>query len=153
MVEELSKRVELYISCRELTNLDGLFGKSDPYIVIKQFKPYSQNEFDVIGKTELIKNNLNPEFDPVKVQYFFEKQQRLHFECFDSGKGGESFEMIGIFETTMAKICGSKGQIVEGIFTMPDKEKERGKISIRAVTAGEGEANPGKNPPKHPEPV
>ena len=141
--------MNLFISGRKLANCDGFFGKSDPYVIIKQFKPYSQ-EFDIIGQTEVVKNNLNPDFQPIKVQYHFEKQQRLMFECFDQDKNG--FEMIGVFETSMGEICGKKGQTVSGDLHKPDKDKFRGQITIRAVSNSEAEANPGLVPAAQPKP-
>lgn len=61
--------------------------------------------------------------------------------------------MIGQFETQMSKICGSKGQTITGTLTMPGKDKERGQISIRAVSEAEASVNPGLQPSPHPQPV
>jgi hypothetical protein len=59
------------------------FTKSDPicYVYITQNKhsPYS-----LVGKTECISNNLNPDFaKSFIVNYYFEKEQYMKFEVFD----------------------------------------------------------------------
>ena len=66
------------------------------------------------------------------------------FECFDQDKNG--FELIGVFESSMGEICGKKGQTISGILKKPEKDKSRGNITIRAVSLGESEANPGLKP-------
>lgn len=55
-----------------------------------------------IGESEVIKNNLNPNFKKsFTVNYFFEENQECHFEVFDyDGNGahdhlGEAFVSVG----------------------------------------------------------
>lgn len=48
-----------------------------------------------MGKTEQIKNNLNPDFQTsFRMGYFFEKQQDLRFVLID-GDGGGDYDTIG----------------------------------------------------------
>ena len=71
--DTLCQRVELFISGRKLRDMDT-FSKSDPRCVIKLLTGRPPNVKKVIaGKTEVIKNNLNPNWEtPVTVDYHFE---------------------------------------------------------------------------------
>lgn len=51
--------LELSISCQNLLNLDT-FSKSDPMVVVYQFS--SDGTRNEIGRTEYIKDTLNPKF-------------------------------------------------------------------------------------------
>lgn len=54
-----------------------------------------------MGKTELVMNNLNPDFKTtIGFDYHFERRQELKFEIIDDdGKG--AFDLIGSVETLM----------------------------------------------------
>lgn len=66
----LSMKVDLHISCRKLKDLD-VFSKSDPQVRVYELL---NNNWQLVGKTETIDNNLNPDFKTiVKVDYNFEK--------------------------------------------------------------------------------
>ena len=72
----LSMPVNLFISGRKLKNLDT-FSKSDPQC--KVFEMHN-NQWRQIGQTEIINNNLNPNFETTfTVGYFFEKVQKFKF--------------------------------------------------------------------------
>jgi C2 domain len=58
-----------------------------------------------VAKTEIKKNDLSPDWQPLKMRFFFEKKQILRFEIKDSDKD-KSNEM-GYIETTMGKIMGA----------------------------------------------
>ena len=64
----LSNKLELSFKCEQLPNMDT-FSKSDPFVIV-----YKQDKrWQMIGKTELIKNNLNPQFvTKVLVDFHFE---------------------------------------------------------------------------------
>lgn len=57
---QLCTEVELTLSARNLRNMD-VFSKSDPMVVI-YFRNYSTGQWQIIGRTEVIMNNLNPDF-------------------------------------------------------------------------------------------
>ena len=66
-------KIQIFISCRNLKNLD-ILSKSDPechaYIRDSKSKNYT-----LIGKTECISNNLNPDFTKhFTIDYYFEKE-------------------------------------------------------------------------------
>lgn len=66
----LSMQVNLFISGRKLKNLDT-FSKSDPQCKVYEMQ---NNQWREIGKTEIINNNLNPNFETCfTVAYWFEK--------------------------------------------------------------------------------
>ena len=56
-----------------------IISKSDPYVVVS-LRDSKSKHYTVIGKTELIMNNLNPDFTKFfTIDYFFEKEQILKF--------------------------------------------------------------------------
>lgn len=107
--DSLKQRVVLYMSCRKLKDLD-VMSKSDPQVEVYLKDKTSQN-WSLIGKTEIIKDNLNPDFiTSVECDYFFEREQHVKFVVndIDNAKGDKDF--IGQCETTIGKIFGSKCQ-------------------------------------------
>jgi len=63
----------LSISCRNLKNLDAL-SKSDPLCEV-YIKDRSTTNWSLIGKTEKINNNLNPDFSTIiYCDYYFERE-------------------------------------------------------------------------------
>lgn len=66
------------------------------------------SNWKLVGKTERINNNLNPDFTTfIECDYFFEKEQFLRFMVYDidNEQGGKDF--VGKNETTIGKIIGS----------------------------------------------
>ena len=62
--------VELFFSCRALKDAD-LVGKSDPQLTLE--KHVEGNNWAFVGRTEVIKNNLNPDFvKSFKLEFVFE---------------------------------------------------------------------------------
>jgi hypothetical protein len=53
--------IELYVACRNLKDLD-FFSKSDPYVKISYRRDFNCKNYLVLGRTETINNNLNPNF-------------------------------------------------------------------------------------------
>ena len=67
----LSMKVNLYISGRELKDLDT-FSKSDPVCRLYEKR---NGQWISVGQTERINDNLNPNFEQaITVPYFFEKK-------------------------------------------------------------------------------
>ena len=97
-----SNKIQLTISCRDLADLDT-FSKSDPIVHVFMKDAKSSIRFTMIGKTEMILNNLNPDFAKVFIiDYFFEKEQIIRFEVYDVDNTG--LEHIGNCETTISRI-------------------------------------------------
>ena len=72
MVEELQDLVALFIKCRKLHD-NELIGTSDPMVIVSEFIKKT-NTWVEVGRTEIAKNNLNPNFQSVDVKYYLEKR-------------------------------------------------------------------------------
>ncbi|XP_015753710.1 PREDICTED: copine-9-like [Acropora digitifera] len=71
-------QVELHVSCRNLADMD-VFSKSDPMVVLYT-QAMGSKEWREFGRTECIKDNLNPDFvKSFVISYFFEEMQKLRF--------------------------------------------------------------------------
>ncbi|XP_020897999.1 copine-5 [Exaiptasia diaphana] len=78
-------QVELHVSCRNLADLD-VFSKSDPMVVMF-VQALGTKEWREHGRTEVIMNNLNPDFvKKFTINYFFEEVQKLKFQVYDIDK-------------------------------------------------------------------
>ena len=98
-------KVQISISCRNLVDLD-LVTVSDPEVHV-YMKNSNDASYYLIGKTEMILNNLNPDFTTTfNIDFYFEKQQYLKFQVYDVDDNG--LEHIGDCETTISKIMGAK---------------------------------------------
>jgi|AntRauMFilla1563_2_1112583.scaffolds.fasta_scaffold101324_1 hypothetical protein len=72
--------LELSIECCNLKDKD-ILSKSDPMVSVYERRRGTSDQFNLIGETELIQNNLNPKFTtPIKVDFFFEELQELLFK-------------------------------------------------------------------------
>ena len=81
----------------------------------------------------MIKDNLNPDFEQsFIIQYFFEKHQYVKFEVQDGNNVSGNNKLIGIVETTVGTIVGSKQQTFIADIVVPGKTGSRGKIIVRA---------------------
>ncbi|KAG5474361.1 hypothetical protein LSCM1_03141 [Leishmania martiniquensis] len=96
--------VQLFFKCSNLIDADT-FSKSDPYVVL--YDATLGNTKNAIGKTEVIRNNLNPEFKTcIPVNYFFETRQTLRVEVWDSDKG-KADDFLGRAEFTLGQLMSS----------------------------------------------
>ncbi|XP_063721552.1 copine-5-like [Symsagittifera roscoffensis] len=98
-------------SARGLDNKD-FFGLSDPYLVF--YKKSAKGDFIVTGQTKVIKNNLNPNWEPfiINKARFNDNDEQLpiKIECYDYNSDG-SPDFIGDVTTTggeLFKEIGSK---------------------------------------------
>lgn len=126
------EKVEFFFSCRSLKNMD-VFSKSDPQIIFSVKTP--SNQWAEFGRTEVIKDNLNPNFSKTfQIDYIFEVQQHIKFDCIDIDSA-TSFDFIGSAITTVGHIVGSKNQM--SVFDLVDKTgKKTGKLIVRAEKVG-----------------
>lgn len=77
-----TSQVELSVACRNLINRD-VFSKSDPMVILYQCNDW-QDKYYEIGRTEMISDNLNPDFvKRFQLSYNFECIQKLKFEVWD----------------------------------------------------------------------
>jgi hypothetical protein len=117
--------VELYLACRTLKDKD-FFSKSDPLVKCSVMK---DGKWCLVGKTEQIQNNLNPNFQKtIQTELIFEIKQPIKFEVVDVDAHHE--DLIGYAETELGKLAGAKKQTT--ILDLTDsKGKKGGKIIIR----------------------
>ncbi|KAI9144386.1 Copine-domain-containing protein [Paraphysoderma sedebokerense] len=108
-----SSTVEISVSCEKLLDLDVL-SKSDPMVVLFQ-EPGKGQQWVELGRTERMKNNLNPKFTKTfKMQYYFEMVQDLVFRVYDVDSKTtnlEKQEYIGEVRTTMAQLVSSRNGV------------------------------------------
>uniref|UniRef100_A0A8C1Y8H0 Copine-3 n=1 Tax=Cyprinus carpio TaxID=7962 RepID=A0A8C1Y8H0_CYPCA len=103
----------------EAKNLDkkDMFGKSDPFLEF--FKQEEDGKWQLVHRTEVIKNNLNPSWKKFMVS--------LHTFC--SGDLNKpikvSKDMIGEFTCTAAKLMEAKDNAVEFDCIHPEKQKKK----------------------------
>ncbi|XP_039982800.1 copine-3-like isoform X2 [Xiphias gladius] len=102
-------KVALSISCDKLLDMDT-FSKSDPLCVLLMNS--SGPHWSEIGRTEKIKNCLNPKFSKTFViDYYFEMVQRLRFEVYDIDSDNCSLQdadFLGELECTLGQIVSSR---------------------------------------------
>lgn len=121
---------------RNLPNLDAL-SLSDPIVIVTQRATSDPSSpWMEIGRTEMIKDNLNPTFvTPIRVSYRFETVQTIKFSCFDidDPRGSpQSQDFEGEAITTLAEIIIDKS----GQFRAPLKNPKipSSKATIRVIS-------------------
>ncbi|XP_070558372.1 copine-8-like isoform X2 [Ptychodera flava] len=123
-------KVEISVSCRNLLDKD-VMSKSDPMCVLYMTALGSTN-FAEYERTEMIKNNLNPDFvHKFILNYYFEELQRLKFEVYDvdSPKSAlTAHDFLGGLECSLGEILGSPNQRLEKPLRGPSKNS--GKIIL-----------------------
>ena len=122
---EEPQRVEIFLSCRKLKNMD-ILSLSDPQILVYVEKNENWTLYD---KTETIDDDLNPDFaKTVIMDFHFETKQKLKFEIIDID-GVNKWDFIGKVETTLGEIVGAKNQT--SIFDIKDGNDINGKLITR----------------------
>ena len=122
------EKVELYLSCHSLTNLD--FGsKSDPYCVLYRKQG---NNWHQVGKTEIVWNNLDPSFaKSFEIEFTFERKQIFKVECRDADdEQGLKYDSLGSAEFELGTVIGSAKSTLT--VDLIKENKRQGKVSIRA---------------------
>ncbi|KAL7560832.1 hypothetical protein ACA910_013268 [Epithemia clementina (nom. ined.)] len=61
----MSSRLQLHLSARDLKNIAGLMGVSDPFAVVTVRGDSENNKPRVVGQTDVVFNNLNPSWSQV----------------------------------------------------------------------------------------
>ncbi|GFR91640.1 copine-3 [Elysia marginata] len=91
-------------NAKKLDNKDFM-GKSDPYLEIQ--KPTRDGSWQIVHRTEVIKNNLNPSWRPVTLPVHGlcggNRQQQIKIDCYDWDSDG-SHDYIGGFITTLEEM-------------------------------------------------
>ncbi|MES1917663.1 MAG: hypothetical protein MHM6MM_009376 [Cercozoa sp. M6MM] len=103
---KLSSQVELFISCNDLPKMDRL-SRSDPFGVVSWIQPNGTRT--EIGRTETIYDTHDPQFTTqLRVEYFFEQNQKLRFDIYDEDKKGShnlsDHDFIGYCEMQLSEV-------------------------------------------------
>ncbi|XP_062582968.1 copine-8-like, partial [Saccostrea cucullata] len=126
-----STQVEISVSCRNLQDKDT-FSKSDPMCVlyIKDARTGSYQEF---GRTEMIKDTLNPDFvHKFVMNYYFEESQKLKFKIYDVDSPKQALsahDFLGRLECSLGEIVGASSGRMDAKL---QGSKGRGQIIVRA---------------------
>ena len=125
------EKVELFFSCRNLIDMDT-FTKSDPQIRLYQ---RTQQGWNLVDKTEIIWDNLNPDFaKSFTLDYIFEIQQTFKVEVVDIDSGDET-DFIGECEFELGELMGSKNNmLILNLNNSKARNNSGGKCIIRAET-------------------
>lgn len=142
---EESGTLRLKMSGTGLTNLDGFFNKSDPFFVFRK------NGF-VVHKSDYIKNDLNPDWDEVKLDLGLlcgdDLDEKLSLRIFDNESSGEH-ELMGQVILSVNDLISAAGESSE-IDLIKDGEKTGGLlIQVAEVSGipGSVEDEPEEEPP------
>ncbi|CAD2218875.1 C2 domain/Copine, putative [Angomonas deanei] len=120
--------VQLFFKCTNLLDTDG-FSKSDPYVSVYDV---TTGKKSLVGKTEVVKNNLNPVFKTgINVNYFFEVRQVYRFEVWDKDTGSAD-DFLGAVEMTMGEIMSSRD------CTKTANLEKRGSITVSVLQQQQG---------------
>ncbi|XP_059147817.1 copine-3-like [Physella acuta] len=133
-------RVEIQLECKNLLNKD-LLSKSDPCAALYTLCAGKWEEY---GRTENIKNNLNPKFAKTFViNYFFEEVQKLLIAVYDIDNVSPQLtddDFLGQLETTLGQLV-SNTPFTSKLFLKNGKQAGQGTITIRTEEIKEGTEN------------
>jgi hypothetical protein len=125
-IEDDHEKVALYFSCR---NLPKKSLRNDTLLVLR--KHINGNNFSIVGKTEAIKNDLNPDFtQSFELDFVFETKQKLKVEVLDLKEDGSEGPMLCEAFFELGEIAGALDNLK--ILTLKDFSNEpAGKCIVR----------------------
>ena len=84
-IATLCEQLELNLSLRNIPKMD-LLSPSDPFIIVKM-KDEVKNRWNVVGKTDIIWDNPNPDFSKdIRINYMFEEIQTVRLDIWDANE-------------------------------------------------------------------
>jgi Ca2+-dependent lipid-binding protein len=103
-------QLELSIYATKLKNVAGAFkGTSDPFAVVSKMPSAPGAKAEVLGKTEVVKNTLTPEWAKVFVfDYELGSPVKLAVSIFDEVKKGDNKSM-GACVFDIGEVLGARG--------------------------------------------
>eukprot|EP00055_Hartaetosiga_balthica_P000750 m.137376 g.137376 ORF g.137376 m.137376 type:complete len:522 (-) comp11630_c0_seq1:134-1699(-) len=123
--------LQVRLEAKDLKRTDAL-SKSDPFVVV-----YMQERgvFNEIGRTERVKDVQSCKFTTaINVTYFFELEQTMKFEVYDSDKEGVSdlskHDFIGQVEVRLGEIVGVHQSVFTGALTNRKGKKKTGTLIV-----------------------
>lgn len=113
-------------------------GKSDPFCKVF-VKNDERTDWILAGQTEVIKDNLDPEFvTPVTINYFFEKTQQIRFEVWDDDSNKP--DQQGTHSTQVGELVGAKNQTYIAKLEKGKSKDKQGTIIIKSDNVRESHA-------------
>lgn len=104
--DELFDEIELNLSLRNIPKQRLISCPSDPFIILS-IKDEIKNVYNVIGQTEIVDDNPNPDFSKyIRIQYMFESIQYVRLDIYDANEDDDDdagTETIKVEE--LSKLC------------------------------------------------
>lgn len=146
--------LKLKMSGVKLANTDGLFSKSDPYYqIMKKVEGLRGSEYDVVHRSGVIKNNLNPNWEEEMIDLRTlcdgDLNQILKLQVYDYESDGKN-ELIGGIETSVNSLINAKGGGGFDIISKKGKKKGTLKIHQAEVVGGDAVSAPTPSAPSAP---
>uniref|UniRef100_A0A7N6BLF5 Copine-3 n=1 Tax=Anabas testudineus TaxID=64144 RepID=A0A7N6BLF5_ANATE len=121
-----NRAIELELAAKNLDKKDT-FGKSDPFLEF--FKQGDSGKWQLVHRTEVVKNNLNPSWKkftvPLQTFCSSDLNRSLKVDCSDHDSDG-SHDLIGSFTTTVSDLQKpSVSSMVEFECIHPEKQKKK----------------------------
>jgi Ca2+-dependent lipid-binding protein len=106
-------RVQITLHAQKLKNVAGTFkGTSDPYAVVTQIASEPGQQPIVLGKTEVIKNNLSPHWvTTFTIDYEFSTPTRINVGVYDQIIKSKNNKPMGSAIFEVGEVLGSRGNI------------------------------------------
>ena len=122
------------------------FSKSDPFVVLYKL---TNGHWNLQGKTEVIHDNLNPEFVvKIMADFHFEQKEEFKVEVYDSDDDSQqvknlgAHDYIGVYEFTLHEVVTARDQIMTK--NLVNEKRAPGK-SGRIVISAEEQAATANN--------
>ena len=108
-----TEKVQISLHAQKLRNVAGAFkGTSDPYAVVTLIASEPGQQPKVLGKTEVIKNNLSPHWvTTFEVDYEFSKPTRINVGIYDEIRKAKQNKPMGSAVFEIGEVLGSRGNI------------------------------------------
>ncbi|MED6287109.1 Copine-1 [Characodon lateralis] len=133
-----NRAIVLEVEAKKLDKKDT-FGKSDPFLEI--FKQGDDGKWQLVHRTEVVKNNLNPSWKtftvPLQTFCSCDLEKPLKVDCSDHDGDG-SHDLIGSFTTKASELLkATGGSPVEFDCIHPEKKKKKsyknsGVVSVKS---------------------
>eukprot|EP01084_Bolivina_argentea_P064279 117259_1 len=82
--EELCDELELNLSLRNIPKRKMISCPCDPFVIVS-IKDDVKNVYNVVGQTEIVDDNPNPDFSKdIRINYLFEQVQKLRLDIYDA---------------------------------------------------------------------
>jgi hypothetical protein len=101
----LSSRVELFVSCQGIKNLDT-HSKSDCFCIVEEMD--HRKQWVEVGRSEIIQNSLNPEWvTRFKYTYKFEESQKIRVKIYDADNDAADTSKLNLAQQDFAGETGT----------------------------------------------